>query len=255
MIKKIFSVLLCAVLCFALASCGGKQAVDWDKYSSGSTSATFAETESASAPETTVAQTNPSTVTSASATESSAATTSAVITTAVVTTSATETTTAYTTTTAAAPSTMAEATEAAETVSITIDCKTILQNESKLDKAKKDFVPDDGIIFSGNVEIDDGDTAFDALKKACEGNHCNSDCKWCKNGIKLEYTYTPMYKTYYVEGIHQLYEFDCGSTSGWLFSVNGKFPETGSSSYVVKPGDDLLFIYSCEPGDTGYNNG
>ena len=34
-----------------------------------------------------------------------------------------------------------------------------------------------------------------------------------------------MYNSYYVEGIGNLYEFDCGSESGWMYKVNGWFPQ------------------------------
>ena len=44
--------------------------------------------------------------------------------------------------------------------------------------------------------------------------------------------YTPLYKSYYVEGINQLYEFDCGKNSGWMYSVNGEYPNYGASSYI-----------------------
>ena len=62
---------------------------------------------------------------------------------------------------------------------------------------------------------------------------------------QLEYSYTPMYGSYYVEGINHLYEFDCGSQSGWMYKVNGWFPNYGCSSYKLKDGDAIVWSYTC----------
>ena len=40
-------------------------------------------------------------------------------------------------------------------------------------------------------------------------------------------------------------KFDCGSNSGWLYSVNGSTPSYGCSKYQVKPGDNIVFYYKC----------
>lgn len=64
-------------------------------------------------------------------------------------------------------------------------------------------------------------------------------------GISLEYAWTPAYNSYYVEGINNLYEFDCGPESGWVYLVNGAAPGYGCSSYQVSDGDQISFLYSC----------
>ena len=66
--------------------------------------------------------------------------------------------------------------------------------------------------------------------------------------IQLSSKYTPLYKSYYVEGINQLYEFDCGKNSGWMYSVNGEFPNYGASSYKPKDGDKIEWKYTCNLG-------
>ena len=68
-------------------------------------------------------------------------------------------------------------------------------------------------------------------------------------GIQLEYAWTPMYDSYYIEGINHLYEFDCGSGSGWMYKVNGWFPNYGCSSYHLEDGDSIVWIYTCQLGD------
>ena len=140
---------------------------------------------------------------------------------------------------------------AADTVICTVEisCKTILGNMKNLKKEKTAFVPSDGIILKKTtVKLEKGSTVFDALKTACKENHCKSNCRYCKNGIQLEYEFTPGYNSYYIEGIHQLYEKDCGTESGWMYCVNGVFPNKGCDSYTVQNGDEIQWLYTCDLG-------
>ncbi len=58
-----------------------------------------------------------------------------------------------------------------------------------------------------------------------------------------------MYNSYYVEGIGNLYEFDCGKESGWMYKVNGRFPNYGCSSYTPERwGCDRLVLHLQRPG-------
>lgn len=131
--------------------------------------------------------------------------------------------------------------------SITIVCDTILDNTDELDPTKAEFVPDDGIILPfTSVDIEEGDSVFDILNRVCE-----------ENDIQIEYSWTPMYDSYYIEGINNLYEYDCGYESGWMYKVNGWFPNYGCSDYSVKPGDNIVWCYTCkglgdDVGDTSF---
>lgn len=59
----------------------------------------------------------------------------------------------------------------------------------------------------------------------------------------------------YVEGINNLYEFDCGQLSGWMYNVNGWFPNYGCSKYTVQDGDVINWVYTCNLGkDVGDNS-
>lgn len=121
---------------------------------------------------------------------------------------------------------------------ISIACNTILNNMSMLDKSKKSIVPADGwILKTVTVEFTTGETVFEVLDRVTK-----------KYGIQLEYSYTPMYGSYYIEGIYNLYEFDCGNLSGWMYSVNGSFPNFGCSKYVLKDGDVIEWVYTCDLG-------
>lgn len=122
-----------------------------------------------------------------------------------------------------------------KTCTIQIRCDTILDNMQNLTPGKNAYVPSNGIILAtSTVQFVEGETAFDVLKRACS-----------YAGIQIEYSWTPLYGSYYVEGINHLYEFDCGSESGWMYKVNGWFPNYGSSSYTLEDGDVMVWCYTC----------
>jgi len=118
---------------------------------------------------------------------------------------------------------------------ITVRCDTVFDNADKLEEAKAPYVPEDGVILPViTVEFAEGETVFDVLKRVCDAA-----------GLQIEYSWTPLYDSYYVEGINHLYEFDCGFESGWMYEVNDSFPNYGSSAYAVKPGDKIEWKYTC----------
>lgn len=124
------------------------------------------------------------------------------------------------------------------TCTISIECSSILNKWDDLKSTKAEFVPSDGwILYPSEVSFTPGDTAFDVLKNACN-----------QAGIQMSSRYTPLYGSYYIEGINQLYEFDCGANSGWMFSVNGWFPNYGCSEYTVEDGDKIEWKYTCDLG-------
>ncbi len=134
---------------------------------------------------------------------------------------------------------------------ISINCTKILDNSDNLRNGKEQFVPSDGMILNAvTVECLQGETVFDILKKACKSCNCSDNCQYCQSmGIQLEYEFTPGYDNYYIEGIHQIYEKDCGPKSGWMFKVNGVFPNLGCSQYQVNDGDVIEWVYTCDLGE------
>lgn len=128
-----------------------------------------------------------------------------------------------------------ETTKEKLTCTITIRCDTILDNMDNLDPAKAPYVPDNGVILREvTVEFEEGETVFDVLNRVCK-----------EYDIPIEYSWTPMYDSYYIEGINNLYEFDCGSESGWMYKVNGWFPNYGCSSYYLTGGETIVWCYTC----------
>ena len=122
--------------------------------------------------------------------------------------------------------------------SLYVRCDTLFNNIEKLDKSKISIIPGDGIIYKNSrVNISDGDSVFDILLREMK-----------ENKIHLEFTKTPVYNSAYIEGIGNIYEFDCGELSGWIYRVNGKVPSYGCSNYKVNAGDVVEFLYSCNLG-------
>lgn len=120
-----------------------------------------------------------------------------------------------------------------------ISCATVLDNMDKLDKSKKEIIPDDGWVLKPvTVTFNEGESVFDVLKQVCKDNK-----------IQLEFSFTPIYNSAYIEGINNLYEFDCGSLSGWMYEVNDWFPNYGCSRYEVKNSDVIEWHYTCNLGE------
>ena len=81
------------------------------------------------------------------------------------------------------------------------------------------------------------ESIFDVLKRVCR-----------ENKIHMEFSETPVYQSAYIEGIGNLYEFDCGEGSGWMYRVNGEFPNYGCSRYTLADGDTVEWVYTCDFG-------
>ena len=121
---------------------------------------------------------------------------------------------------------------------LSVTCKTILDNMDMLDPLKYDLVPEDGVIFKETtVHFYEGESVFNVLQRELK-----------KAKIHMEFTDTPMYNSAYIEGINNIYEFDCGEGSGWMYRVNGWFPNYGCSRYQLKDGDKIEWIYTCSLG-------
>ena len=122
-----------------------------------------------------------------------------------------------------------------KTVTIAISCKTAINNGLNK-KPGFSHLPSNGIILQNmKVEFNEGDTVFDILVKVTR-----------KKGIHMEYRGSG--SNTYIEGINNLYEFDGGSNSGWMYSVNGVYPHYGVGAYKVKSSDVIKFNYTCNLG-------
>lgn len=122
---------------------------------------------------------------------------------------------------------------------ISISCAVLLEQTDRLPAAKRGLVPADGwLLPPTEVFFTPGETVFDVLQRETR-----------TRSIHMEFSSTPLYHTAYIEGIGNLYEFDCGESSGWMFSVNGTYPTVGCSSYPVEEGDRITWRYTLDLGD------
>lgn len=129
-----------------------------------------------------------------------------------------------------------------ETVTISIRCDTVLDNYSNLDSAlqSEKYVPLDGVILPPTEYVlRPGDTVYDILDRAVRYNK-----------IQMEYQGADenSYGSVYIRGIHYLYEFSCGPLSGWMYRVDGEFPNFGCSKYELCDGQVIEWIYTCDLG-------
>ncbi|MGI5939963.1 MAG: DUF4430 domain-containing protein [Thermoleophilia bacterium] len=98
------------------------------------------------------------------------------------------------------------------------------------------IVPARGVILDPvTVRFRQGESVFDVLKRELQARH-----------IQLEFS--GLLGMQYVKGIHNLYEFDGGPDSGWMYCVNGWYPHYGCGQYQVRQGDAIEWNYTCDLG-------
>lgn len=120
--------------------------------------------------------------------------------------------------------------------SLSISCTTILPYLESLQEEKKKHIPADGILLKiTEVEIQEGDSVYNLLIRAAK-----------ENGLILDID--PSF-TGYIKGIGNIYEKDFGAQSGWMYRVNGKYPNVGIKGYQVSSGDVIECVYTCQKGD------
>ena len=82
------------------------------------------------------------------------------------------------------------------------------------------------VSSGGSFTFNEGATPYDAL---------------CALGLSIN-ARPSSYGTY-VAAIGGLAEKEHGGTSGWMYSVNGKTPNTACSNYILKNGDTVVWYY------------
>ena len=108
-------------------------------------------------------------------------------------------------------------------VSFTIDCSQAV--------GKVEGLPKSGYFLKGaGVSVRNGANAYEALAKCCDAN-----------GVDMVASQT-MYGMY-VSSIGGLAEKETGKTSGWTYTVNGKYPPKACDKYELSDGDKIVFIY------------
>lgn len=133
-------------------------------------------------------------------------------------------------------------TEDSQTVTFSIRCDTILDNWDRLAPELQDakYVPADGVILPPTKYVlRPKDTVFDILNRATRHEKIQMEYQGAQDNV---------YGSAYIQGINFLYEYSCGPLSGWMYRVNGAFPDYGCSRYKPKDRDVIEFVYTCDLG-------
>lgn len=133
-------------------------------------------------------------------------------------------------------------TEDSETITISIRTDAVLDSWDKLKEnlRNEQYVPSDGVILEETEYVlRPKDTVFDVLLRTVRHNQIQMEYQGMDENV---------YNSVYIQGINHLYEFSCGPLSGWVYEVNGTFPDYGVSRYVLEDGDKIIFHYTCDLG-------
>lgn len=101
------------------------------------------------------------------------------------------------------------------------------------------------VLQETEVEAETGATVWSVFQQAMD-----------RYGIDYEYEFSQQYNSVYIQSIDGDGEFDHGPGSGWMYSVNGTYPQVGAGLYVLKDGDKIQWRYTTNLGadlDDGSN--
>lgn len=93
------------------------------------------------------------------------------------------------------------------------------------------------VVSPTGIELQAGDTAWSVLQRTLN-----------LLGIRYVADNNSQYGSVYVRSIDGDGEFDHGSGSGWMYSVNGTYPDYGSSQYTLSAGDVVRWRYTTDLG-------
>lgn len=97
-------------------------------------------------------------------------------------------------------------------------------------------IPESGVILGAiTVYFEEGESVFDVLLRTTRAH-----------GIHMSHIGTSARA--YIRGIGNIYERDVGPLSGWMYRVNGVFPNVGSGSYILSDGDVIEWMYTVDLG-------
>jgi len=88
------------------------------------------------------------------------------------------------------------------------------------------------ILDKSNIKLKDRESVLNFTERILDENNISYENR---NG--------------YIAGIDGQNEFDKGSGSGWMFSVNGVFPNIGAGKVILKDGDSVRWLYTENLGE------
>ena len=118
--------------------------------------------------------------------------------------------------------------EAIGSVTLSISCGKVAGRAA--------HIPADGVLLpETSFPIASGNTVYTLLTDAARAHALHMEASGAAGLM-------------YIHGISNIYEFDFGDLSGWLYTVNGETFSVGVDQYVLKPGDKVEFHYTLELG-------
>lgn len=117
----------------------------------------------------------------------------------------------------------------------------IKKDEENKEEEKPKFIVNinvkmvDDTIFSSQIVLDNEVNAFEALKYYCESN-------------SIQLGYTGSGKLAYVNSINGIKEKSEGPSSGWMYKVNGVFPNISAGRYDLSSNDTLEWVFTKDGG-------
>ncbi len=93
------------------------------------------------------------------------------------------------------------------------------------------------VLEPTKVELRAGDTVWDVFRR-----------ELTRRDIAFEYSFYDKYNSVYIESIDGDGEFDHGSGSGWMYSVNDVYPQVGASLTALQDGDVVKWRYTTNLG-------
>lgn len=114
---------------------------------------------------------------------------------------------------------------------ISIVCTDILPVDDE--NPKSSIVPADGIILKKTTAgFTEGETVADVLLRTLK-----------ENKIHFDYESKSATGGGYIRAIGNIYQFDFGGKSGWVYTVNGENVSVGASAYKLSDGDIVEWKY------------
>ena len=127
-------------------------------------------------------------------------------------------------------------------VTFSADCKSVLGRMDTIDPSvnQPSVIPPDGVVIAEcTLSLPEGSSAFDALITAAR-----------QQQVRVDYTGSSWGT--YVRSIGYISEFGFGELSGWMYCVNGEFPQVYAGEFTLHEGDVVEFVYTCDlGGDVG----
>lgn len=121
-------------------------------------------------------------------------------------------------------------------ITISINCSTAISSGVGRNDGFTHLPKDGWILKPIVVEFSPGDTAFDILAETV-----------IDRGVHMSYRGASPLQ--YVVAIDNLGEFHGGTGSGWMYSVNGGYPNFGCGQMELMPGDVVEWNYTCNLGE------